>query len=117
MANSELLSLAKILLPDVLINNFKLIDYKMQPERIDFYFSEYNNVPDNYSGSCISKGFYKEATIQDFPIRGKEVYLHIKRRRWQDKDTGAIIQRKWNLVSKGTRITKEFADFLKEIYQ
>jgi hypothetical protein len=117
MANSELLSLAKILLPEVLINNFELIDHKIQSERIDFYFSEYNNVPYNYSGNFLSKGFYKEATIQDFPIRGKEVYLHIKRRRWQDKDTGAIIQRKWDLVSKGTRITKEFADFLKEIYQ
>ena len=117
MTDSNLLPLAKILLPKILIDNFELIDYKIQPERIDFYFSEYNSVPNNYSGNYISKGFYKEATIQDFPIRGKEVYLHIKRRRWQDKDTGAVIKRKWDLVSEGTRITKEFADFLKEVYQ
>jgi len=116
MLNSDLLSLAKILLPEVLIEYFELIDFKVYPDKIDFYFSEYNIIPDEYAGECISKGFYKEATIQDFPIRGKSVYLHIKRRRWQDKDTGAIIQRQWDLVSKGTRITKEFADFLKGLH-
>ena len=29
-----------------------------------------------------SKGFLPEIEVQDFPIRGKAVYLRIKRRRW-----------------------------------
>ena len=54
-------------------------------------------------------------TIQDFPLRGKYVYLHIKRRRWTNKTTGEIIKRDWQLVAKGTSMTQEFAAFLKEI--
>ena len=56
-----------------------------------------------------------EATVQDFPIRGKNVYLYITRRRWFDPETNKVITRDWNLVAKGTRITSEFATFLKEI--
>jgi hypothetical protein len=52
-----------------------------------------------------------EITIQDFPLRGKFVYLHIKRRRWTNKTTGEIIKRDWLLVAKGTRMTQEFAAF------
>jgi transposase len=32
-----------------------------------------------------SKGFYERTLIQDFPIRGKAVYLGIRRRRWRNK--------------------------------
>ncbi|MEC4115325.1 transposase, partial [Myroides pelagicus] len=40
---------------------------------------------------------------------------HVKRRRWLDKTTRELVQRDWNLVAKGTRLTNEFASFLKEI--
>ena len=43
------------------------------------------------------------------------MYLHIKRRRWTNKANGEIIKRDWTLVAKGTRMTQEFATFLKEI--
>jgi hypothetical protein len=39
---------------------------------------------------------------------------HIKSRRWTNKTTGEIIQRDWQLVAKGTRMTQEFG-LLKEI--
>ncbi|WP_449618994.1 ISAon1 family transposase N-terminal region protein [Sphingobacterium rhinopitheci] len=54
-------------------------------------------------------------TIQDFPLRGNTVYLHMKRRRWLDKNSQEIIQRDWDLVAQGTHMTSEFAAFLKEI--
>ncbi|POR14058.1 transposase, partial [Flavobacterium columnare] len=52
---------------------------------------------------------------QDFPIRGHKVYLHITRRRWLNEDTRQVVFRNWDLVANGTRRTKEFAAFLKEI--
>ncbi len=39
----------------------------------------------------IAHGFHKEVTIQDFPLRGNTVYLHVKRRRWIDKTTKEVI--------------------------
>jgi transposase len=64
----------------------------------------------------LPKVFFEEIKVQDFPIRGKGVYLFIRRRRWVDKE-GKIYQRNWELVAQGTRMTKEFAAFLKVIHR
>lgn len=53
--------------------------------------------------------------MQDFPVRGKAVYLRIKRRRWEDPETGQTYSRDWNLVASGTRITAEFGAFFKSV--
>lgn len=63
----------------------------------------------------LSQGFLPEIEVQDFPIRGKAVYLRIKRRRWEDPSTGQTYSRDWSLVATGTRITAEFGAFLKEL--
>jgi hypothetical protein len=55
--------------------------------------------------------------VQDFSIRGKNVFLHIIRRRWVEQSSKNVIIRDWQLVAKGTRITSEFAAFLKDISQ
>ena len=61
-----------------------------------------------------SKGFVPEITVDDFPLRGKSVKLHIKRRRWTEIKSGNIIRRNWNLIAKGTHMTTDFAEFLKK---
>lgn len=65
--------------------------------------------------SLKSKVFLPEIIVDDYPLRGKIVKLHVKRRRWTDKTSGEILQRDWHLVAKGTRMTQEFAAFLKKI--
>ena len=64
-----------------------------------------------------SKGFLPEIYVQDFPIRNQKVTLCIKRRRWEVRNTNEIITRDWKVVQQGTRMTKEFADFLKAVYR
>ena len=64
-----------------------------------------------------SKGFFEEVTIKDFPIRGKACYLKVKRRRWLNESLNQMVSRDWNLVAKGTRMTEEFAAFLKALYR
>ena len=59
----------------------------------------------------VPRGSLDEITIQDFPFRGKFVYLHIKRRRWTTKTNRKIVKRDWTLFTKGTRITQKFANF------
>ena len=114
----DILSTIKLFLPEVLIEYFELTNYiqKEEQEELHFYFKEKHILPDNIKGSKLtSKGFYPESTVQDFPIRGKQVYLHITRRRWLEETTNKVVSRNWVLVAKGTRITSEFATFLKEI--
>ena len=116
MSSEPLLSIAKLLLPEVLVTYFDLTKHEVKAEEIHFYFTELNSIPDEFKGFKLhSKGFFTEATVQDFPIRGKNVYLHITRRRWFNQTTEKVEARNWDLVAKGTRITSEFAAFLKEI--
>ena len=117
MPSDSLLSIANLLLPEVLVNYFDLTKHEVKEQEIHFYFTELNKTPEEFGGVKLhSKGFFPEATLQDFPIRGKNVFLHIKRRRWLHEDTGKVVTRDWRLVAKGTRITSEFAAFLKELY-
>ena len=110
------LELLKLFLPEILVEHFVLINSKTEGETLHLFFEEQNKPPvEHVSKVLISKGFHDEITVQDFPLRGKKVFLHIKRRRWTEKQTNLIVQRDWNLVSKGSRMTEEFAAFLKEI--
>lgn len=110
------IELLKLFLPELLVEHFELIKSDQDGEVLHLYFEEINKSPIEHSSKAlISKGFHDEITVQDFPLRGKRVLLHIKRRRWTDKQTNAIVQRDWNLVAKGSRMTEEFAAFLKEI--
>ena len=60
-----------------------------------------------------SKGL-TEITIQDFPIRGKAVFLKIKRCRWRNKtDPKIIIRNDFSFVAEGSGFTQELSDFLK----
>ncbi len=52
--------------------------------------------------------------IQDFPLRGKAVYLRIKKRRWRHKVTKEIIKRDFSFVADGSKFTQELSDFLKD---
>ena len=110
------IELAKYFLPEGILDYFEIISHKTANERIHFYLEEKNILPDEYKSEIAkSKGFTPEITVEDFPLRGKPVLLHIKRRRWTIINSGEIIKRNWVLVAKGTRITSEFASFLKGI--
>lgn len=117
MSSDTLFSAAHLLLPEVLVKYFDMIKYEIKREEIHFYFTELNQVPVEFKDCKLSsKGFFPEATVQDFPIRGKNVFLHITRRRWLNENTGKVVTRDWQLVAKGTRITSDFAAFLKSLH-
>jgi hypothetical protein len=105
-----------LILPQGILEYFLLTDFTSSTSEIRLYLEEKNVIPEEYQGDkLISKGFFDEITVQDFPLRGKAVYLHIRRRRWLNQTTGAVVFRDWNMVAQGTRMTTEFASFLKAI--
>lgn len=73
-------------------------------------------MPSEYTGKeTESKGFYDPVVVQDFPLRGKKVFLNIRRRRWLLKPDNSYISRDWRMVASGTRLTQDFASFFKSI--
>ena len=101
-----------LLLPTGMLEYFEITEVKENGNSVDIYLTELNIIPSEYKNDKLqSKGFYEEITINDFPIRGKRLLLHIKRRKWLNESTGDIVNRDWELVAKGTRMTQEFASF------
>ena len=114
MSNEQ--ELLKFLLPEYLVEYFEISKFEEKEGLLHIYFEEKNNVPREFSSLQLqSKGFHEKITVDDFPLRGKAVKLHIKRRRWTDIKSGNILQRDWKLIAKGTRMTQDFAEFLKKI--
>lgn len=84
-------------------------------EYIVIDFTERNELPNGYSFEDYeTKDFMSSKLIQDFPIRGKGVYLRIKKRRWRHKRTGEIIKRDYSFMAEGSKFTAELSDFLKD---
>lgn len=105
-----------LILPQGILDYFLLTDFTSAVSEVNIYLEERNLVPSEYQKDKLtSKGFFEEITVQDFPLRGKAVYLHIRRRRWLNQTTGYVVFRDWDLVARGTRMTTEFASFLKAI--
>lgn len=100
----------RLLLPEGTLDYFIIADVKESSTDIVIFLEEKNEVPSEYSNIKVeSKGFYDPVVVQDFPIRGKKLFLNIRRRRWIVKDDGRYVSRNWKLVAEGCRMTHDFA--------
>jgi len=110
------IELLKLLLPESLVDYFDVITYEKKGEQLHLFFEEKNLPPSEFSKQQLSsKGFFDEIIVLVFPIRVQHAFLHIKRRRWMNNESGKVVFRNWDQVAKGTRMTADFAAFLKEI--
>ena len=66
---------------------FELTSYKKGEEILHLYLKEINSIPKEYRQNKLSsKGLFEHITVQDFPIRGHQVYLNINGRRWLNEE-------------------------------
>ncbi|WP_421897152.1 ISAon1 family transposase N-terminal region protein [Marinoscillum sp.] len=108
----------ELLLPAGILDYFEVVSAKNNIVDYTIKLEEKHVQPGEFAGKRLSShGFYNEVTIKDFPLRGKACYLKVNRRRWIDEDIGEIVSRNWDLVARGTRMTQEFASFLKEMHR
>ena len=114
-------SLLSYFLPEELLQHFEILkieelgDLATKKDIIQITLEEINTVPNGYDPvDYESKGFYPFKSIQDFPIRGKALYLVIKCRRWRNKlDKNKVIYNDYSFIAEGSRLTNELSTFLK----
>lgn len=109
-------------LPPELVEFFEIIelhelgDLQTKKVFIEVELEEKNTLPSGYdSAAYASKGFLSCKRVQNFPLRGKAVYLNIKRRRWRHKETKVEIRSDFSFLAEGSKLTQELADFLKTL--
>ena len=109
--------LLNAILPEVLIEYFEVTDFKKTEKSYDIWMDEKNILEDADKDNphIVSYGFTGYSRIQDFPLRGRACYIHVRRRRWLDKSTKETFTYGIDdLGEDGTRLSKEFVAFLKE---
>ena len=122
--------LAKCLLPTHMLEWFELTNVEVKPKEktatqdtesdespvnvIHLYLDENELRPDNRE-DLPPNGFTPAKTFHGFPIRGQEVLLHVRRRRWLDSDNHNVMS-EFDFIQESTRCSKELADFLKEAF-
>lgn len=113
----QLQALARIILPEEIIDNFDIVGIEEKSGVLHFLLDEQYVFPEGYAEDTISSnGFLPSSSVFDFPIRDHKVILHIRRRRWIENETGKSLSRSWDFTAKGTRYTEGFAAFLKEVF-
>ena len=107
-------------LPEGLLSHFSITSVLTLGEvstRKDFFaitLEEDNVILGDVDASKYESKGFTEVTVQDFPIRGKAVYLKIRRRRWRLKeDPKQVIRNDFSFVAEGAGFTRELSDFLK----
>lgn len=112
-----LIALAEFVLPSDILSRFTIEKVIEENSVIkiyldEIYLDEYKNNP-----NIESKGFLSAVTIRDFPIRDKGVDLIVRRRRWVNLSSGKCFASPYpDIKAEGTRYSKEFASFLKDVY-
>lgn len=109
--------LLRAILPDVLIDNFDIVNFTKTEKQFDIWLDEkkVHISEEKTKPSVIAYGFGGYRIIQDFPLRGRATYFHVRRRKWLDKESGEIFSQDWNLSEYDeTQLNTEFVAFLKE---
>ena len=110
--------LAQCLLPVHMLAWFDLktvrVAHKADTHVMHLYLDENEQTPEDAAHQRPIR-FTRESVFHDFPIRGQEVMLHVRRRRWLDAD-GHNVMTECNLIQESARCSTELADFLKEAF-
>jgi hypothetical protein len=109
------------ILPKGLLDYFKITSFlelgKVEDKTMfyEIHLEENNLILGNFDPSLYESKGFTEVILQDFPIRGKAVFLRFKRRRWRLKsDKNILIRNDFSFVAVGSGFTQELSDFLKD---
>ena len=103
-------------LPKGLKGVFEVVKVERQSTSFHVWLDEIRQKSDEdrHNKQIVGKGYSDYSTIQDMPIRGLSTFLHMRKCKWLDKDTGEIFSYDIDYYDEeGTRLSSEFVSFLK----
>lgn len=104
-----------LLLPEGMRDYFEIVKVNETTNEIRISLEEKNNFNSGGFAKYESKEFYPCVEVIAFLVRGKQLILEIRRRRWIDKESGLPIDRDFRITVDETKITPEFAVFLNSL--
>ena len=110
-----------IILPKLVEEKFKIRQIReYEDEWIIDLIEKKENIPESakrrtFGKKVVLNGYRPHIEITDYPLRGKIVYLRLKRRRWKIEGTKETYENQYKITAKGLKCTHEFGAFLKEL--
>lgn len=106
------------MLPDGLEPFFELQSFEKTADRFRMVLIEKNilpkQLPSEYQGKKVIDSSLNELIVDHFPIKGRKGELLLKRRSWKFEGVDKWLKQAIEICQPGTKLAKEFADFLKE---
>jgi len=118
-------ALLEMILPEGILDDFEITGFEkgnsekyIYDKTLIIYLEEKKVIPSEFNTHIYKAcGFMEPRLIEDYPIRNMMVTLNVKRRRWDVLIDGKTekVTRDLNILAQGTRMSDEYAAFLKEI--
>ena len=80
--------------PEELLRYFDIVESGIHTDKptgedyLELVFEEKKTLPEGYSKDAYESNGFFDKRVQDFPLRGKAVFLKVRCRRWRHKETG-----------------------------
>ena len=117
MEDSLYKKLIELIAPEEVNKYFKITSINEKKNSITITFEEKEElIPKELNGKqVVLDGFLNPIVLQSFPLKDKQVFLSIKRRRWKEwGKAGESYFNTYDLYRPGMKTTREFGNFLKE---
>lgn len=104
-------------LPQGLGELFEMVRFERTDHAYDIWLDEKKerSEEDRRNPKIVARGYTDYVVIQDYPLRGRPVYLHMRKNKWWNKQTNEIFSYGLELPNEdGTRLSAEFVSFLKD---
>lgn len=104
-------------LPQCLDELFEIVRFERTEQEYNIWLDEKKerSEEDRRNPDIVARGHTDYVVIQDYPLRGRPVYLHMRKNKWWNKATNEIFSYNLELPNEdGTRLSAEFVSFLKE---
>lgn len=103
-------------LPSVLKGVFEIKNVRKTATEFHVYLDEIRQKGDDdrWNKLLVGKGYTEYSTIQDHLTRGRATFLHLRKCKWLDKETGEIFSYDIDYEQEdGTQLSRELVSFLK----
>ena len=104
-------------LPQGLDELFEIVRFERTEHEYNIWLDEKKerSEDDRRNPNIVARGYSDYVVIQDYPLRGRPVYLHMRKNKWWNKLTNEIFSYNLELPNEdGTRLSAEFVSFLKD---
>lgn len=104
-------------LPQGLDELFEIVGFERTDQAYNIWLDEKKerSEEDRRNPNIVARGYTEYVVIQDYPLRGRPVYLHMRKNKWWNKQSNEIFSYNLELPNEdGTRLSAEFVSFLKD---